>query len=471
MNNVLREQIQLNTKEVVVNVDNDHMKASIVLNGIGSDEAYTYEEIADKLSQAGVRTGINEARIREVILNKLYDIEIVVAEGKSAVNGTDGYYNFFFDSEYERDNKPTLREDGSVDYFNVKLFEKVNKDDKLAEYIEPTKGEFGYDIFGKLLVPKPGRPGPKLRGKGFTVSEDGKSYYAQLSGKVEYRNYDLNVSNVYNVSGDVDVGTGSIDFNGDVEINGSVRGSVKIHAMGNIYIGGYVEDADIWSGQDIIIQDGVNAGENGRIEAMGNISARFFENAHIISHSDIKCDYMLNTTALAYGGIYLEGKRGSVIGGDVTGVRGISIKACGSESYSKTVLRVGVTKEISSEYAKVLMVLKDIDTQIDRFNQALQKLDILKKAGSDKFDETLNRKLLQSKIVKTAEKAKYEEKSRNLYTLVMESDRAVVRIDKNIYPGSRVFMGDKTYVPSTVFTHIALKKTSQGVLIRNYDSM
>ena len=52
MNDVLREQIQLNTKEVVVNVDNDHMKASIVLNGIGSDEAYTYEEIADKLSQA-----------------------------------------------------------------------------------------------------------------------------------------------------------------------------------------------------------------------------------------------------------------------------------------------------------------------------------------------------------------------------------------------------------------------------------
>lgn len=50
MNDVLREQIQLNTKEVVVNVDNDHMKASIVLNGIGSDEAYTYEEIADKLS-------------------------------------------------------------------------------------------------------------------------------------------------------------------------------------------------------------------------------------------------------------------------------------------------------------------------------------------------------------------------------------------------------------------------------------
>lgn len=35
---------------------------------------------------------------------------------------------------------------------------------------------------------------------------------------------------------------------------------------------------------------------------------------------------MLNTTALAYGGIYLEGKRGSVIGGDVTGVRAYVLK-------------------------------------------------------------------------------------------------------------------------------------------------
>ena len=469
MNDVLREQIQLNTKEVVVNVDNDHMKASIVLNGIGSDEAYTYEEIADKLSQAGVRTGINEARIREVILNKLYDIEIVVAEGISAVNGTDGYYNFFFDSEYERDNKPTLREDGSVDYFNVKLFEKVNKDDKLAEYIEPTKGEFGYDIFGKLLVPKPGRPGPKLRGKGFTVSEDGKSYYAQLSGKVEYRNYDLNVSNVYSVSGDLDIGTGSIDFNGDVTISGGVHSGVTVHAMGNIFIGGYVEDAILKAGKDIIIKDGVNARENGLIEAEGNVSARFFENAKIISHGDIKCDYMLNTNAMAYGNIYLEGKLGSVIGGDITGIRGVTVKGCGSDAFAKTVIRVGATKSLNSEYAQIIMKIKDIDSEIERYDQAMYKFDILKKAGSDKFDETLYRKVFQTKIVKKAEKAKYEERSRYLYSLIKESEKAVVKVDKNIYPGSRVFMGDKTYVPSAAFTHVVLVKTTSGINIRNYE--
>ncbi len=469
MSNVYEKQTELNTKNVVVSVAEDHMSASVVLGSIGQDSSYTYEEIMDKLSAAGVRTGIDEAKIRDIIVKKIYEMDVTVAEGKAAVDGEDGRYVFHFDENYERDNKPTLREDGSVDYFNVKLFEKVNSGDKLAEYIEPTKGEFGYDVCGKLLIPKPGRPSPRLRGRGFTVSEDGNTYFAQTDGKVEYRNYDLNVSTVYSVSGDLDAG--SIDFNGDVTIDGGVHSGATVHAMGNIFVGGYVEDAVLKAGKDIIIKDGVNARENGVIEADGNISARFFENATIISHSDIKCDYMLNSNATAYGNIYLEGKLGSVIGGDITGIRGVSVKSCGSDAFAKTVIRVGATKNINSEYAQIIMKIKDIDSEVERYDQALYKLDLLKKANSDKFDENLHRKVFQTKIVKKAEKAKYEERGRYLYSLIRESERAVVKVDKNIYPGSRVFMGDKTYVPSAVFTHIALKKTSSGILIRNYDSL
>ena len=265
MSNVYEKQTELNTKNVVVSVAEDHMSASIVLGSIGQDGSYTYEEVIEKLSAAGVRTGIDAGKIRDVILKKIYEIDVTVAEGKPAVNGENGHYIFHFDENYERDNKPTLREDGSVDYFNVKLFEKVSSGDMLAEYIEPTKGEFGYDVCGKLLVPKPGRPSPRLRGKGFTVSDDGNTYYAQIDGKVEYRNYDLNVSSVYSVSGDLD--GSNIDFNGDVTIDGGVYSGVTVNAMGNIFIGGYVEDAVLKAGKDIIIKDGVNAKTNGYIEA------------------------------------------------------------------------------------------------------------------------------------------------------------------------------------------------------------
>ena len=87
MSNVYEKQTELNTKNVVVSVSEDHMSASIVLGSIGQDGSYTYEEVIEKLSAAGVRTGIDAGKIRDVILKKIYEIDVTVAEGKPAVNG------------------------------------------------------------------------------------------------------------------------------------------------------------------------------------------------------------------------------------------------------------------------------------------------------------------------------------------------------------------------------------------------
>ncbi|MGN0328972.1 MAG: DUF342 domain-containing protein [Lachnospira sp.] len=456
-----------NDRRINVVISDNHMSATLEL-GVVEDE-YSFDEVMDEISKAGVKTGIDEEAVRDILANKLYGQRRLIASGRAAENGADGYYEFFFDENCSDYNKPTVREDGSVDYFNVKLFQKVNKDDKLVEYYEPTKGNFGYDVCGKLIVPKPGKSMPKLRGKGFRISEDGKEYFASIDGKVEYRNFDLNISSVYDVDGDVDLSVGNIDFNGDVSISGGVRGGVTIHAMGNIFIGGFVEGANLKAGKDIILQDGVNAKGVGKIEAEGNISARFFENCNVFAKGDVKCDYMLNTTALAFGKIYLEGKLGSVIGGDITGVMGIDTISCGNETCSKTVLRVGSTKEIRGEYAKNIMRLKELDTQIETFDEALVKFAALKEAGSDKYSQEMSTRVLQSKIVKKAEKSKFEEESRQLYSIIRDSEHAVVRVSKNIYPGSRVVMDDRTYVPSSVFTHVLVKKTASAIVLRDYD--
>ena len=67
---------------------------------------------------------------------------------------------------------------------------------------------------------------------------------------------------------------------------------------------------------------------------------------------------------LTYGRVFVEGPIGSIIGGDVTGVMGISTTSCGHESNVKTLLRVGSTKEIRKEYAELIMELKEVDEQI-----------------------------------------------------------------------------------------------------------
>ena len=453
--------------EVYIYIADDHMSATIKLGR--SEEDYSFDEVMDKLSQNGVKTGIDEEKIRHMVSERIYNTPEVVAEGMEVQNGEDGYYEFFFNTDKINENKPTVREDGSVDYFNLKHFEKVEEGDLLTRYHQPTKGGFGYDVCGKLLVPKPGRNLPHIHGKGFRTSEDGLEVYAAISGKVEYFNYDLNVVNVYEINGNLDLSIGNIDFNGDVSITGCVRSGVTVHAMGNIFVGGFVEGATLISGKDIVLKDGVNAKNTGKIQAEGNISGRFFENTEIFAKGDLKCNYVLNCNILTYGKVYVEGPRGSIIGGDVTAVMGIVTTSCGHETNVKTSLRVGSTKEIRREYAEMIMKLKEVDTQIDTFEQAGKKFESIRETMPEKYDKAMVTRVMQSKIIKMAEKAKLEEHSRALYNLIKESESAVVKVKEHIYPGSRVIMDDKNYMPSSVFSHVLIKKTPSTIILRDYD--
>ena len=262
---------------------------------------------------------------------------------------------------------------------------------------------------------------------------------------------------------------GNIDFNGDVNITGSVRSGVTVHAMGSIYVGGFVEGATLIAGKDIVLKDGVNTKNSGKIEAGGNISGRFFENTEVIAKGDLQCNYILNCRVLTYGMIFVEGPIGSIIGGDVTGVMGISTTSCGHESNVKTLLRVGSTKEIRKEYAELIMELKEVDGQIETFEMANKKFEMIKQNMPEKYDSKMALRVTQSKIVKMAQKAKLEEKSKALYNLIRDSERAVVKVKNHIYPGSRIYMDDKTYMPSSVFSHIIVKKTPSTIILRDYD--
>lgn len=453
--------------DIMVHISDDNMSASVRLGRC--EEGYTYEEIMNELSLNGIRAGIDEKKIRNMIAEKIYNRQVEVASGKPVVTGNDGYYEFFFDTDKLNNNRPAVREDGSIDYFNQKKFEMVNEGDLLARYHEPTKGGFGFDVCGKLLVPKPGKPMPRLHGKGFKTSEDGSEIYAAISGKVEYFNYDLNVVNVYMVDGNLDMSVGNIDFNGDVNITGGIRSGVTVHAMGSIFVGGFIEDATLIAGKDIVLKDGVNTKNSGKIQADGNISGRFFENTEVFAKGDLQCDYILNCKVFTYGKVFVEGSRGSIMGGEVTAVMGICTASCGHASNVKTSLRVGSTKEIRKEYAELIMQLKDVNTQVETFEQALKKYETIKQSMPEKYDSAMVIRLMQSKIVKNAEKARLEERSKELYNLIKDSEGAVVKVRKDIYPGSRVYMDDKTYMPSSVFTHITIKKTPSTIILRDYE--
>ncbi len=456
---------------IVVTLSEDKMNAFLCLRtpyGIdGADKKYNYEEVLERIKECGVKMGINEQKIHSMIDNKTYDSTEIIASGKASQDGEDGEYKFFFETKHN--GKPVVKEDGSVDYYNIKLFELVTKGQKLVEYIPHTNGVFGFDVCGKLLIPKPGRPKSRLRGRGFTLNEDETEYYAAIDGKVEYKNMDLNVLSVLTIDGDVSLNVGNIDFNGDVEIKGNVITGVTINAKGNVTIGGYVEGSVIKAGKDIIFKDGINGKGIAYVEAGGNIKAKFLENLNIRCHGDIEANYILNSAVMCYGKVKVAGKQGVIHGGDVTGILGIEAANLGNDAYVSTIIRAGETKALQSEYASLIIKLKRCKEDVKILSAVLDKLDILKKAGSEKYNQKTFDEVFQSKIIKNSEISKFDENAKILFELMAKSSSAKVVANNLLYPGAKVFVSNSLYEAKEPIKGVTLIKFGDKIAVSSSD--
>jgi uncharacterized protein (DUF342 family) len=462
----------MDTKErgekIVVSVAQDGMSATLMLPSTLEDESvYTYEEVEKALLQANVTYGLDEETIHRMVDAKIYDTEMTIAQGNPAQDGVDGVYHFHFSTELT--GKPQIKEDGSIDYYNVKLFETVEKGDVLADYELPTKGEPGCKVTGNVVPPKPGKPLPQLHGKGFTMSNDGQFYTADLDGKIEYHNYNLVILPILEISGDVDLNVGNIDFNGDVKISGNVISGIQIKARGSITIDGYVEGASIISEENIIFNKGVNLKKNGIIKAKGDITAEFLENALVQTDGNVQAGYILNSTVIACGTVVVKGRKGVIHGGDVTGIMGVDAGSTGTPTYAPSIIQVGPTRRLRREYAELLMNLKEINTTIDTLDAVMEKYNQIRSVAPEKIDMETYKKVLQSCVIKKTEKSECELKIKNVYDLIRKSGRSVVRVKKVLYPGTRIFIDDKLFEAREELSHVMVRKFNNDIILQDFE--
>ena len=103
------------------------------------------------------------------------------------------------------------------------------------------------------------------------------------------------------------------------------------------------------------------------------------------------------------------------------------------------------------------------------YTSALKKYEKIREVNPEKFDQAAYTKIFQSKIIKNAEKNKLDEKCRGLLEQMKDSARAQVRVDKNIYPGCRVFLDDKVYAAEEAFSHLLIKRYNDNVIVQSID--
>lgn len=420
-------------------VSDDEMRAELMFAPTESGIVYTVKDTMNFLFNNNIRMGVIKEKIEEMVDKKILYQPFVVAEGKPQVDGENGHYQLFFEPISEI--KPQIKEDGSVDYLNTKSFVEVHAGDKIAEYIPATMGEFGFNIRGKLLSPKKGRELTPLRGRGVQMVEEG-IYEASISGKIEYKYGDINIYDVYDFSGDLDMSHSHIRFPGDVRIHGDVDSGMIVDALGNVEIDGHVAGATIKAGKNILIRKGVQGMGRAIIEAKGNVCGQFFEDAHIIAENNIEANYLMNCDAYAGNMVHVHGRQGVIIGGQTHGVQGVEAQNIGNEIEVPTLIRVGIGERIMKHYAQIASRLQSIDDELKVIEGGIIRFNAVRGINGQQANnnDPTYTKLLQVKIIKNAEKNKNLDERKNLFDVINQAGRATLGVHGDIYPGTKIMI-------------------------------
>ncbi|MDD2972701.1 MAG: FapA family protein [Lachnospiraceae bacterium] len=356
-----------------VTISEDGMEADLNLARPKKNKAYTEKDILELLKENGVTLGIDKEVVRLIVEQEIYEEKVVVARGQKAIPGEDGHYEFYFRTQLP--TLPKILEDGSVDYMNMDYFEKAIRGQKLAYYFPATLGKGGYTVNGKIMVARKGIEQPVLRGTGFVLLEDKRTYVATLSGKVSLAENYMEVSKLHIVDGDVTYTTGNITFDGDLIVHGCVRSGVTLQAKGNIEIDGNVESANLIAEGDILVKQGVQAGGMGMIHARGAVTGRFFESVIIETEGDIRANYILNCDITTKGKVVVSGKKGILVGGRTRAVQGADVYEIGNNAQLSTVIEAGLTRRFFEKYNEIQKNLIKIRSEVEVFREGIRKFE------------------------------------------------------------------------------------------------
>ena len=432
-------------EELVIEVPQFEMEAKAkLLAPEAGGAALGFEEAKDKVLKAGIVHGFDEQALRRLIDEKKYGESFVIASATMPEDGENGKLVFHFQTD-KKTAKPKELEGGKVDYRSLDLYVPVEEGQLLVERIPATEGTAGITVRGKNIKQRPGKDVQLPKYKNAIINNEKTEMRAKSAGMVEYVYGSVNVSNVYKIDGDVDMGVGNIDFDGSVHIGGNVIAGHVIKATGGVVVGGVVEASEIIAGGNVEIKRGMQGMDKGRIEAGGSISLLYIERGKAVAGGSITVDASIHSTIEAGDSLYAKGKRGSIIGGRAVAAEEIVANSIGSVSHVRTEVEVGVMPQKRTR-------LTDLEADMEKLKAEMTKLDQLdaylgrakEKLDADTFDK-LYRSGAENRRIYTEQIAECNE---DINKLKDELDRATegkVHVFDTVYAGARIIIASDMY--------------------------
>lgn len=414
-------------------------------------------EFLNDLRYKNVVSGVQMQALQDHFMSEdFYCTDIEVAIGKQPVHGEDDRIEYYFNIEPHI--KPTLREDGSVDYYNLNTINHCKKGDILARIIRGDDGTPGTNVLGQRINPRTVKK-LRMRATANTVlSEDMLELSAKVDGHVTYADGQVFVSDVYIVE-NVDMSTGNIEYSGSVQINGNVNSGFIVKAGGNVVINGVVEGAQIIAEKDIVIARGMNGMSRGMLKAGGDITAKFLENATVMADGFVYTESILHCNVSSGIEVRVTGKKGFITGGHVQANNKVVVKNLGAEMGASTIVEVGVDPKIKAEFSKLQKEITEIVKAI-RIAQPVVAGFMEKKAKGARITPEQTKYVMDT--AKTIESKKVELETKNarmqeLQTFFDVQSQAKVEVSGDVYPGTTIVIGDLSMPVQSKFSYCSFE--------------
>lgn len=429
--------------KVEVTVSSDKMEASLTLKppkgGLDVDESM----VAAALIAAGVKFGIRDDVIQNIVAQQWYNEKVTVAEGTAAEDGEDGKIEFLFATE-EAGPKPTISEDGTVDYYELNIIENVAQDQPLARKSPPTPGKVGTNVLGQEISARAGKDIPFPIGKNVTFSkEDPNVVVSQIAGQPRLVQGKIHVLPVYEVKADVDFSTGNINFVGDVIVRGGVLEGFVIKADGNITIIGPVSGCILEAGGTVFLNKGMHGQDKGVITAGEDVVAKFLEHTTIRAGGTIRVtDGIIQCNATAKKNIISEGKKGLIIAGRVSAGEEIRARVIGNYLATPTEIEAGGSPKVRDELRLIEDQKKQLKLNLDRTEKGVKSLKLLqeKQGALPAGKKDLLLQLTRAQFHLMGQLKKLEAREDELEEILASSFKGKVIVSDAIYPGTKLII-------------------------------
>lgn len=445
--------------EVEFRISEDNMTGYAILTAPHGGQIPDASQVLRLAQKSNIRRGLGKKRVK-ALLDQLREaepgkrVEGLIAKGLPPRDGRSSRQRPLVPNALDRVLRPQQSNEKKVDMRNLGEIVCVKAHAEVLRREPPTKGRSGFDVRGNKLVSKEGDWIPLKLGNGTAISDNDENLVVStIAGMPKYQDLIMQVDDTFICPG-VNVGTGHVNYEGSVLVNGDVTENMIIKAKGDVTVNGFAESATIEAGGDIIITEGAMGKQQDvmreytcQLKAEGSIYIQHGQGVDIICGSGLNVGRQLAHCRVTSGGGVTIGRpenpqgnifacevssQGPVIAGTVGAISGSTLRIDFSPGLNQLQARKDFFEDLLKQIRSNASRHKE---KIDLINNRVVPKSLLDKVTEAKEmlrHETTLLSWMESKSVELMEaKQHYQDSARLIATKKMYSGVSVKLNNRN----------------------------------------